>query len=342
MRASRKKKAADLRHSAAGASAAAPKAHGPAARPADLDAAEALGNPELAHPANRAPLADLLGQLQRSHGNRYVQGLVADAGHPLDGATRAAMEAAFGMNLGDVRVHTGDIAEQSAESLGARAFTRGEDVYFNQGEYDPTSRAGQELLAHELTHVLQQRRGAAAGPSANQPDDEFEQEAQAAGPVVLAGQRAQLAGRGTAPPIQRQKKKDEAPVIMRHGDWIDASPETGAIDAGGRFSVAYAFTVVKNATTVPLTISVPAGVSVSVTPLTDLGSGDYHVNDPGGAGQRAVTISVNVRKPPAPLIQVTLTKGGFTYIVVFAFPLATPSKSSEPGEPGKPNKPAKP
>jgi hypothetical protein len=69
------------------------------------------------------------------------------------------MGAAFSANFGDVRVHTNDKASRLNESLNSRAFTTGKDVFFRQGEYRPGSSAGRELLAHELTHVVQQGGG---------------------------------------------------------------------------------------------------------------------------------------------------------------------------------------
>ena len=55
-----------------------------------------------------------------------------------------------------MRVHTGGETDQLNRSLSARAFTTGQDVFFRQGAYQPESRGGQELIAHELTHVIQQ------------------------------------------------------------------------------------------------------------------------------------------------------------------------------------------
>jgi hypothetical protein len=77
-------------------------------------------------------------------------------GRPLDGGTRAFMEPRFGRDFGAVRVHTDAQAAESARAIGARAFTSGRDVVFGAGEYAPHTRAGQKLIAHELTHVVQQ------------------------------------------------------------------------------------------------------------------------------------------------------------------------------------------
>ena len=78
------------------------------------------------------------------------------AGRPLDERTRGTMESRFGAPFGDVRIHTDAHAAQSARGLGALAYTVGRDVFFGTGRYQPTQREGRRLLAHELTHVLQQ------------------------------------------------------------------------------------------------------------------------------------------------------------------------------------------
>ncbi len=77
-------------------------------------------------------------------------------GARLEGPLRGAMERAFGADLGGVRLHTDQHADALSRALTARAFTVGRDIYFRRGEYQPESRAGRLLLAHELTHVVQQ------------------------------------------------------------------------------------------------------------------------------------------------------------------------------------------
>jgi hypothetical protein len=77
-------------------------------------------------------------------------------GQTLDESVREPMEKAFGADFSGVRVHTNGNADQLNRSISARAFTTGQDIFFKQGEYNPGSRGGQELLAHELTHVVQQ------------------------------------------------------------------------------------------------------------------------------------------------------------------------------------------
>lgn len=80
-------------------------------------------------------------------------------GKPMAEKTRMEMEQAFGVNFTGVNIHTGANAVQMNRELGAQAFTHGKDVYFNAGKYRPESADGKRLLAHELTHVVQQGGG---------------------------------------------------------------------------------------------------------------------------------------------------------------------------------------
>jgi Domain of unknown function (DUF4157) len=77
-------------------------------------------------------------------------------GQPLDHGTRSFMESRFGADFSDVRVHSDTRAAASADELAANAYTTGRDIYFAAGKYAPNSPDGQHLLAHELTHALQQ------------------------------------------------------------------------------------------------------------------------------------------------------------------------------------------
>jgi hypothetical protein len=77
-------------------------------------------------------------------------------GQPLSAETRAFMEPRFGADFSGVRVHTGSAAAGLSHSIGARAFTHGQDIYFGENQYAPGSGEGRHLLAHELTHTLEQ------------------------------------------------------------------------------------------------------------------------------------------------------------------------------------------
>ncbi len=77
-------------------------------------------------------------------------------GNGMDKNTKQEMESGFGADFSDINIHTDSKAVQMSEELGAQAFTHGSDVYFNKGKYNPNSKEGKHLLAHELTHTIQQ------------------------------------------------------------------------------------------------------------------------------------------------------------------------------------------
>ena len=83
-------------------------------------------------------------------------------GSPLPAKLRAELEPRFGADFANVRVHTGAQSEQLNRSLGAQAFTQGSHIYMGTGRYNPSTRVGKHLLAHELTHVVQQTGGVEA------------------------------------------------------------------------------------------------------------------------------------------------------------------------------------
>ncbi len=91
-----------------------------------------------------------------------VREMLRSSGHPLDAATRNFMEPRFGHDFSRVRIHADTLASRSAEVLAARAFAVGSDIGFRQGEYAPDTDTGRHLLAHELTHALQQGASASA------------------------------------------------------------------------------------------------------------------------------------------------------------------------------------
>jgi hypothetical protein len=78
------------------------------------------------------------------------------SGAPLPNQTRGEMESSFGKDFGAVRIHNDSQAADMSKGLQAQAFTRGNDIYFNSGKYNPASTSGKHLLAHELTHTVQQ------------------------------------------------------------------------------------------------------------------------------------------------------------------------------------------
>jgi hypothetical protein len=176
--------------------------------------------------------------LQRRYGNRHVQRVVALArqavgqaeggaldpevessiqrarggGQALDGATREHMESAFGTDFGGVRIHTGGEADRLNQAVSARAFTTGSDVFFRQGEYSPGSSSGRELLAHELTHVVQQGGSASlqAKLTLGPVDDPAEREADEVARSVVQRSAASAAQQRGAGGVLRRKPAAEA------------------------------------------------------------------------------------------------------------------------------------
>lgn len=84
------------------------------------------------------------------------------SGSAMDGHTGSFMQRRFGVDFSNVRIHTGTEAVQMSRELNAKAFTTGNDIYFNEGQYQPGSDSGKHLLAHELTHVIQQNHTASS------------------------------------------------------------------------------------------------------------------------------------------------------------------------------------
>ena len=105
--------------------------------------------------------------------------LAQGGGRPLDRSLSRRLESAGGGALDDVRAHVGPQAEQLARAVEARAFTVGSDIFFGSGEYRPGTADGDQLIAHEVAHVAQQRGAPATGPLAvTEPGDAFEREAE--------------------------------------------------------------------------------------------------------------------------------------------------------------------
>ena len=101
-------------------------------------------------------------------------------GRPLERSVATTLAPSMG-GLDDVRIHTGEGAEALARAVSARAFTVGSDIYFGRGEYQPGTAGGNELIAHEVAHTIQQRGAPADGPLfVSQPGDALELDAEAA------------------------------------------------------------------------------------------------------------------------------------------------------------------
>ncbi len=171
--------------------------------------------------------------LQRAVGNAGVTSMLEEerspvhdvinsGGRPLDPDVRTDMEARLGHDFSDVRVHDDSAATSSAQAVNAHAYTVGSNVVFQRDQYDPSSAAGKVTLAHELTHVVQQRSGPVEGTSApggikvSDPSDHFEREAAANAERVMSGpapvQTASLSSSG--PAVQREEVPEEDETVQ--------------------------------------------------------------------------------------------------------------------------------
>lgn len=148
-----------------------------------------------------------------------VHEVVGSPGQPLDAATRAFMEPRFGHHFSQVRVHTDAKAVESARDVNASAYTVGRNIVFGAGQFLPGTRGGLQLLSHELTHVVQQRRSSnpVAG-SVGAPGDFHERQAGAVADALMrGGDVGGLLNSGsgpTCPALQRQPAP-QPPIYYR-------------------------------------------------------------------------------------------------------------------------------
>ena len=136
--------------------------------PLELEA-DRIADQVMAAPANPAVSSALL-RIQRYTGQvtehsdaapASVDRVLASSGSPLEVGLRQDMESRFGHDFSQVRIHSGATAEQSAREVNAKAYTVGHNVVFGVGQFVPRTQEGQRLIAHELTHVMQQGNQAA-------------------------------------------------------------------------------------------------------------------------------------------------------------------------------------
>jgi Domain of unknown function (DUF4157) len=149
-------------------------------------------------------------------------------GTPLDRETRGFMESRLDADFSDVRVHTDAKASESARSVQAHAYTVGSDVVFQSGQYTPESDSGKRMLAHELTHVVQQRSGPVAGTPApggikiSHPSDTFEQAAESSADRAMSSQGPAPQSPSTPAPASLQREGEEEELqgtfVQRQGD----------------------------------------------------------------------------------------------------------------------------
>jgi hypothetical protein len=166
-------------------------------------------------------------------------------GEPLPESTKDYMESALGTDLSGVRVHTSPQVARAAQDINAEAFTQGQDIYFGAGRYEPDTTSGKKLLAHELTHTIQQRSGlvgpARAGDSVSHPDDPQEREAEAVANRVVSGSANSdiLQSAGGAGHINRYSWDDLEDDLASAGESVaEVAGDVGSTVASGAEVVA--------------------------------------------------------------------------------------------------------
>jgi hypothetical protein len=190
-------------------------------------------------------------QLQKDYGNRYVQHVLSlsrkgrsevavgddveqaihaarGGGQPLDRGVRAQMESAFNTDFSGVRVHADAGADRLNKSLNARAFTNRKDIFFREGAYQPGSSSGRELLAHELTHVVQQNAEEIQTKlTVGRSGDHYEQEADQVAKAVISKEHEVPPQEKVGTEIRRQEEEEElqAQPLEEEEEEIQTQPE---------------------------------------------------------------------------------------------------------------------
>lgn len=181
-------------------------------------------------------------QMQRTLGNAAVQRMLVQrqesgatdldddtaqqissrrgAGQTLDEGIAEKAGSVMGQDFSGVNVHTDSNADSLSRSLNAKAFTTGNDIFFRSGDYEPNTSDGQELIAHELTHVVQQGASAPAVQgkmTVNDPNDQYETEADKVADTVMSMPEDNITQRQDEeeelaqmkPDLQRQEEEED-------------------------------------------------------------------------------------------------------------------------------------
>jgi hypothetical protein len=149
----------------------------------------------------------------------------ASIGAALPDVVMRKFEASLGADLSAVRVHAGGESASATSAVGARAYTTGQDIHFGAGQYAPSTREGEHLLAHEVVHTVQQRGGSPARQyklEVSSPHDAAEHEADRVADAMVAGQVATIASAPVSAarmiqrdPVANASEKDEVTPAMR-------------------------------------------------------------------------------------------------------------------------------
>jgi hypothetical protein len=208
-------------------------------------------------------------------------------------------------NLGDVRIHTGPSAAQACEDINARAFTVGNHIAFNTGEYDPSSPEGQHVLAHELAHVRQQTGGAVSMlPQAGQleidPDERLEREAEETAQRVMDGGELGIQRLAdTEVHVQRSRKNSGRTAVL-----ASALDDTSAL----KEQVSSLQDQVSENSTAIESLSQTVDDALQTPDLSEL-EGEITTDD-GGLADEALTHLTELNKAQAGLVGGAMTTAG--------------------------------
>lgn len=162
-----------------------------------------------------------------------VHEVLRSSGQPLDTNTRAFMESRFKQDFSQVRVHTDTKAAESARAVNAIAYTVRQDVVFGAGQYAPDTVGGQQLLGHELTHVVQQQN---LPPSSRLKISEeihpLEQEANATATELSQNSPQRVAPVTTSSLLLRQPAEQLRPLLPRSSPPVRTAPSLRVIEGG--------------------------------------------------------------------------------------------------------------
>ena len=178
----------------------------------------------------RSPVLDVVGQ---------------GGGAPLGQGLQSEMEGRLGGDFSDVRVHRDASASESAKAVSANAYTVGSDVVFRSDQWSPDTDQGKHTIAHELTHVMQQRAGPVAGTETGEgirlsdPADPFERAAETNADAAMSSQTPGPAASQTAPAspssAQREGEGEEEEEDVAQGSFVQREGEEEDELAQGSF-----------------------------------------------------------------------------------------------------------
>lgn len=164
----------------------------------------------------------------------HVASASSSTGSPLPNELRDRFESSLGADLSAVRVHTGAESETAAHAVGAKAYTLGQDIHFGKDYYDPHSSSGQQLLAHEVAHTVQQQ---GAAPSrqykleVSSSGDAAELEADRAAEAMVSGRAASVTTHGAlARKVLREEEEEDIPELKSLQEHIEQDERPGNVD----------------------------------------------------------------------------------------------------------------